>query len=139
MTRVVRPAVRVRYPETDRMGVAWHGHYLAWFEIGRTEWMRAAGVAYGRLEDERGIRFPVVEAAARYHAPARYDERLEVETRLVEVGGARVRFVYRVEGAEDGRLRATGSTMHAAVDERGRPRRLPSDLRTRLTEDCDAA
>ena len=139
MTRIVRPTVLVRYPETDRMGVAWHGHYLAWFEIGRTEWMREAGIPYGRLEDQRGIRFPVVAADARFLAPARYDERLNVETRLVEVSGVRVRFAYRVEGVDDGRLRATGTTMHAAVDAGGRPRRLPPDLRSRLLEDSDDA
>ena len=102
--------VRVRYPETDRMNVAWHGHYLAWFEIGRTEWMRAAGAPYRELEDSHGLFFPVVEAGARYLASARYDDRLNVETRLARLGGVRVRFDYRIVRAADGTLLATGFT-----------------------------
>ncbi len=73
--------VRVRYPEVDRMGVAHHSHYLAWFEIGRTEMMRCLGCSYGKMETE-GIFLPVVEVSCRYRAPARYDDLLEVETSL---------------------------------------------------------
>lgn len=119
--------VRVRYPEVDRMGVAHHSHHFVWFEMGRTELMRARHVTYRRLEEE-GIFLPVIEAACTYHAPARYDEIVSVETRLEEVQGVRVRFSYRVT-SEDGRLLATGTTRHAAVDRNGRPRRLPPALR----------
>ena len=124
--------LRVRYPETDRMGVAYHAHYLVWFELGRTELMRELGHPYGELEDDQGVRFPVVSAAVQYRAAARYDERLEVRTRLVEVGAARVRFDYELVRAEDRRLLASGFTEHASVGREGRPRRLPGELRRRL-------
>jgi len=123
--------VRVRYAETDQMGVAWHGHYLAWFEVGRTDLLRREGVAYRDLENE-GLRLPVIEAELRFLRPARYDDVLEIRTRVVEVRGARVRFDYEVhrEGTE-GPL-ATGATAHAASDTAGRARRLPETLRRLL-------
>lgn len=124
----------MRYPETDRMGVAWHGHYLAWFELGRTEWMRDAGCPYGELEDECGIFFPVIHAGASYKAPARYDDELSVRTRLTRLGGAKVRFEYEVVRDAGEQLLATGFTEHGAVDPDGRPCRLPGDLRDRLIE-----
>lgn len=120
--------LRVRYPEVDRMGVAHHSHYFVWLEIGRTELMRARGVDYRRLEDE-GVFLPVVEASCAYLAPARYDELLRVHTRIESAGGVRVSFSYRIERQPDGRLLATGTTRHAAVDRSGRPRRLPGTIR----------
>jgi acyl-CoA thioester hydrolase len=122
----------VRYPETDRMGVAYHAHYLVWFELGRTELMRELGCVYGELEERDGIAFPVIEASARYHAPARYDQLLEVTTRVAAVGGSRIRFEYRIERPADARMLASGFTEHAAVGRDGRPRRLPAALRERL-------
>ena len=124
--------VRVRYPETDRMGVAWHGHYLAWFEMGRTELMRDAGLAYGVLEDERAIYFPVVAVDVRYLASARYDEILTVETRVESVSRVRVRFAYRLRRESDPELLATGHTVHASVGGTGRPTRMPEDVRQKL-------
>ncbi len=123
--------VRVRYPEVDRMGVAHHASHFVWFEIGRTELMRAKGVTYRRLEDD-GIFLPVIEAACAYHAPARYDDLLRVVTRVEGASAVRIAFSYRVESEADGRLLATGTTSHAAVDRRGRPRRLPAALRELL-------
>lgn len=116
--------IRVRYPEVDRMGVAHHAHHFVWFEIGRTELMRSRGLPYARLEDE-GTFLPVIEAACAYRAPARYDDLLNVHTVLSRTGPVRVSFAYRVERASDGTVLATGSTTHAAVDAKGRPRRLP--------------
>lgn len=110
------------------MGVAHHTHHLAWFEIGRTELMRGAGLPYARLENE-GLFLPVIEARCQYLAPVRYDECLTVHTGLEPAEGARVRFSYRIERDEDGVVVATGSTTHAATDRRGRPRRLPDALR----------
>ena len=124
--------LRVRYPETDRMNVAYHGHYLAWYELGRTELMREAGCAYGALEEGAGIFFPVIEVGSRYLRPAHYDESLEVHTRLVRVDGARVRFEYDLFRPADRTLLATGFTEHAAVGRDGRPTRLPQALRARL-------
>jgi acyl-CoA thioester hydrolase len=123
--------VRVRYAETDQMGIAWHGDYLAWFEVGRTDLLRGCGCTYRELEAQ-GLRLPVIEVQARYLRPALYDDVLEIHTRLTGVGGARVSFEYEVRrDGTDGPL-ATGSTSHAAIDLRGRPRRIPDDLRRRL-------
>jgi len=131
VSRTGSTTVRVRYAETDQMGIAWHGEYLAWFEVGRTDLLRGCGCTYRELEAE-GLRLPVIEVQARYLRPALYDDVLEIRTRLTDVGGARVSFEYEVrrEGT-DGPL-ATGSTSHAAIDLRGRPRRIPEDLRRRL-------
>ena len=130
MSRRGSTTVRVRYAETDQMGIAWHGEYLAWFEVGRTDLLRGCGT-YRELEAQ-GLRLPVIEVQARYLRPALYDDVLEIHTRLTDVRGARVSFDYEVrrEGTE-GPL-ATGSTSHAAIDLRGRPRRLPEELRRRL-------
>ena len=130
--REFRTSLRVRYPETDRMGVVYHAHYFVWFELGRTELMRSLGATYGKLEDEGGISFPVIEAGARYRAPARYDDLLTVQTTLVEVSRARVRFDYQILRDEDGKLLVEGSTEHATVGPNGRPRRMPEELRRRL-------
>jgi len=124
--------VRVRYPETDRMNVAYHACYLVWFEIGRTELMRELGCTYAELEDRDGIGFPLTEVGARYLAPARYDDLLDVHTRLTAVSGARVRFEYRVVRRADERLLATGFSQHAAVGRDGKPTRMPEPLRKRL-------
>jgi len=123
--------VRVRYAETDQMGIAWHGEYLAWFEVGRTDLLRGCGCTYRELEAQ-GLRLPVIEVRARYLRPALYDDVLDIHTRLTDLGRARVSFDYEVrrEGTE-GPL-ATGSTSHAAIDLRGRPRRIPEDLRRML-------
>src|SRR5580765_79079 len=100
-SRSAKTTTRVRYPEADRMGVAHHTHYFVWFELGRTELMRQAGCAYGALEDEDGVFFPVIEAKAEYVASARYDEVLEIETRLAAVEGVRVRFEYVIRREGD--------------------------------------
>jgi acyl-CoA thioester hydrolase len=114
------------------MNVVYHTHYLVWFEIGRTELMRELGCSYASLEEAQEVYFPLREVGARYHAPARYDDRLCVHTRLMSVGGASVRFEYRICREDDERPIVTGFTEHAAVDPGGRPRRLPSELRGRL-------
>lgn len=119
-----RTTIRVRYPETDRMGRVHHAHFLIWFEVGRTELMREAGCSYAQLEEE-GIWMPVVEATCRYIGPAKYDDLVTVETKLETVTRVTARFVYRVSRARDGAVLATGSTRHAATDPRGVPRRLP--------------
>jgi acyl-CoA thioester hydrolase len=130
--RVGRTRIRVRYPETDRMGVAHHTHFLVWFELGRTELMRELGCPYSEVEDRDGILFPVVEAGATYLSPARYDEVLEIATRLVSMRGARIRFEYEITRVADGVPIAAGHTVHAATGRNGRPRRLPAELRAKL-------
>ena len=106
--------VRVRYGETDQMGVAHHANYLLYMEDGRTRLMAALGVAYADLE-RRGYGLPVRKAEVRFRAPARYDEELVVRTRVGRVGAASVAFHYEIERASDGVLCATGMTELACV------------------------
>lgn len=119
--------IRVRYPETDQMGVVHHTHYLVWFEIGRTELMRDIGCAYDDME-KQGVWMPVVDATCRYVSPARYDDWILVETRLEDVTRVTARFGYRVTRQSDGQLLATGATRHAATDRNGVPCRLPDSI-----------
>jgi acyl-CoA thioester hydrolase len=125
-------SIRVRYAETDQMGVAYHGGYFAWFEVGRTDLLRGQGMTYRDLECS-GLRLPVIETHARFLRPALYDDTLEIRTELTSLSGARVAFGYEVHRAGTEGALATGSTSHAAVDLQGRPRRLPEDLRRRLS------
>lgn len=128
MSQPCSSVVRVRYAETDQMGVAYHGGYFAWFEVGRTDLLRGSGLTYRELE-RQGLRLPVIETQARFLRPARYDDILQIETRVTEVGGVRVSFAYEVYREGTPGPLATASTVHAAVDAAGRPRRLPDDLR----------
>jgi acyl-CoA thioester hydrolase len=130
-SRESRSLVRVRYADTDRMGVAYYANYLVWFEVGRTDWLRAAGRSYREMEAD-GVGLPVIEAQCSYKLPARYDEELEVRTRGRLVSPVRVAFDYEVVRREDALVLATGSTIHAAVDRDGRPRRLPPDVKELL-------
>ena len=124
---------RVRYSETDQMGVAYHGHYLAWCEMARTEHMRRLGVRYRDLE-ERGVRLAVSEARVRFAKSARYDDRIKVTAWLTEAASRRISFGYRVERMDDAVLLATAETSLISVDAEGRPARLPPDVISRLEE-----
>jgi acyl-CoA thioester hydrolase len=118
--RVTR--LRVRYAETDRMGVVYYANYFVWFEVGRTDWLRETGWSYRAMEAD-GVSLPVIEAHCDYRQPSRYDDELEVRTRATLLSPIRVRFDYEV--ARDGTVLTTGHTVHAAVDVNGRPCRLP--------------
>lgn len=119
--------LRVRYPETDQMGFVYHAHYLAWCDIGRTELIRTLGRSYAELERE-GTLLAVSDASLRYHAPARYDDLIRVETRVEEVRSRTVTFAYVisrvVEGAEPERLVSARTTLIALTRD-GTPRRMP--------------
>lgn len=115
------------------MNVAYHGHYLVWFEIGRTELMREMGCDYGQLEQCEGLYFPLRTVSAHYCVSARYDDQLEVESWVARLGGASIDFEYRIHRIEDRVLIATGNTGHAAVTKAGRPCRLPRWVRDRLS------
>lgn len=132
MSRSSVSHLRVRYAETDQMGVAWHGNVFAWFEVGRTDLLRDLGTTYRDLEGQ-GLRLPVVEATARYLRPVLYDDLVEVRTRLSRHSGARVDFDYEIHRTGTEEPLVTGSTAHAAVDAGGRPRRLPEALRRLLS------
>jgi len=124
---------RVRYSETDQMGVAYHGHYLAWCEMARTEHMRRLGVRYRDLE-ERGVRLAVSEARVRFAKAARYDDPLRVTAWLTEAASRRISFGYKVERTDDGAVLATAETSLVSVDAQGRPARMPDDVVSRLKE-----
>lgn len=128
--------VRVRYAETDQMGVAYHANYLVWCEIGRTEFIRALGVSYAELEAE-GVMLAVTEAHLRFHASARYDELLRVETRLLGVQSRSVTFAYEIKrvpaaGAVDGPRLVTATTMLVSVARGGRLVAIPPRFRALL-------
>ncbi len=108
--------LRVRYAETDQMGVVYHSNYLVWFEIGRVELMRQLGFRYRDMEQADGCHIPVADLRIRYKQPAHYDEEVIVRTRLAEVHRSLLRFRYRVLRAGDGTLLAEGETTHLVVD-----------------------
>jgi acyl-CoA thioester hydrolase len=126
-----RTLVRVRYAETDRMGVVYYANYLVWFEVGRTEWLRETGWTYREME-AGGIALPVIEAHCEYRQPARYDDEIEIATRASLVTPVRIRFDYDVRRLPEGAPAASGYTVHAALDADGRPCRLPERVRALL-------
>ncbi len=128
--------IRVRFDEVDTMGIVHHPRYLVYFEIARTAYLRALGLPYAELM-ESGTHLAVIEASAKYLRPASYDDLLEVVTRCTECG--RTRLTLRYEVVRDGEVLATGSSRHAAVDDGGRPRRLPAELRELLAAESAAS
>jgi len=114
--------LRVRYAETDRMGVVYYANYLVWFEVARTDWLRDTGWSYREMESD-GVSLPVIEAHCDYRQPARYDDQIDVRTQATLLSPIRIRFDYEV--VRDGAVLSTGHTVHAAVDVNGRPCRLP--------------
>ena len=124
--------VRVRYAETDTMGVVYYANYLVWFEVARANLLREAGWSYREMEAD-GYRLPVLEANCVYRQPARYDDEIDVKTTGALLSPVRVKFEYDVVRPADHVLLATGYTVHASVDRGGRPCRLPERVRQLLT------
>ncbi|NLA12549.1 MAG: acyl-CoA thioesterase [Firmicutes bacterium] len=118
---ITETKLRVRYKETDAMGIAYYANYLVWFEVGRTEWMRALGPSYGELE-RSGIFLPVIRVTCEYKLPVRYDDELTVITRIENLGVVRLTFNYEIR--HGGQLVARGSTEHAFVNAKGKPAAL---------------
>jgi acyl-CoA thioester hydrolase len=110
------------------MGVVYYANYLVWFEVGRTDLLRASGWSYREMELE-GFALPVIDARCTYLESAKYDDELEVRTTGTMMSPVRVQFTYEVVRASDGATLATGSTVHATLDKRGRPCRLPERVR----------
>ena len=121
--------VRVRYAETDKMGVVYYANYLVWFEVARAELLRSLGWSYREMESE-GVALPVIEAQCAYHKPAKYDDELDVRAEGQMLSPVRMQFTYEVVRRGDTALTASGKTVHAAVDVNGRPCRLPERIRT---------
>ena len=130
----VETTLRVRYAETDQMGVVYYGNYLTFFEVGRVEWCRARGFRYRDMEREDGALLVVAEARCRYKAPARYDDLLCVRTSLKHARLSVIAFTYEITLAETGALLATGETVHFVTGVAGaaaglEPRPLPEKYR----------
>ena len=126
--------LRVRYAETDQMGIVYHAHYLVWCEIARTDLIRTLGASYRELE-ERGLRLAVAEASVRYISPAHYDDRIRVETRLSGVTSRTMIFEYTILNADSSERLATASTTLISLDSSNRVVTLPSDVRRALSGD----
>ena len=120
-----RTAIRVRYAETDAMGIVHHAVYPVWMELGRSDLLRELGQSYADWE-KRGVMLSVAEIRVRYRAPARYDELVEVCTRLKEAGRRKVIFAYRVQ--REGTLLAEGESVHVVTGPDGRAHAMPEDL-----------
>jgi acyl-CoA thioester hydrolase len=123
--------LRVRYAETDRMGIVYYANYLVWCEVGRVEFMRALGGSYAALEAQ-GYGLAVAEATVRYLAPARFDDQVRIETTLSGVRSRAVTFDYVVTLAETGARLATAYTALVSIDSSGRPTALPAEFRALL-------
>jgi acyl-CoA thioester hydrolase len=123
--------LRVRYAETDQMGVVYHANYLIWCEAGRTEYIRAAGTPYAQIERE-GVGLAVVDVTMRCHAPARYDEIIRIETSLTEVKSRTLTFEYVITRAETGERLVSARTVLASIDSHGRIASLPPAVRERF-------
>ena len=123
--------LRVRYAETDQMRVVYHANYLVWCEIGRVEFIRTLGTSYASLESS-GVTLAVAEASVRYHAPARYDDIVRVETSLSDVRSRTITFDYLISNAESGARLAAARTTLICLDSSGRPSVMPAALREAL-------
>lgn len=121
--------VRVRYAETDQMGVVYYANYFVWFEVGRVEYLRARGISYRDMEKDDDCKIAVVDARCRYKAPARYDDVITIRTRVSRQRGALVHFAYEAVRASDGVLLAEGETVHVCIDSQFQACPLPEKYR----------
>ena len=124
--------LRVRYAETDKMGIVYYANYLIWFEIGRTEFCRARGFSYRDMEENEDAFLVVAESYARYKAAAYYDDELLVRTHITEMRKRSLRFGYEIVRAADGQIIAEGETGHVVTDANGRVRSFPEGYAQRL-------
>lgn len=122
--------LRVRYAETDQMGIVYHANYLIWMEIGRIELVRSIGLSYKHVEENEGLLLSVIEASCRYILPARYDEEIVVSTAIRKANSRSIEFAYRIANCESGRVNATGSTRHIWLNREMRPCRIPDHYLT---------
>jgi acyl-CoA thioester hydrolase len=126
----VTTEVRVRYAETDQMGIVYYANYLVWFEIGRVEVLRALGLTYSQLETDHKCILPVIEATCRYRAPARYDDEILIETHPSLLRGSVLKFAYQIwrrasQKGEERKLLAEGETVHVVCDDQLSKKPLP--------------
>ena len=121
---IAESRAKVRYAETDQMGVAYYANYFVWFEVGRSQYCNDCGFSYRDMERETGLFLIVAEASCRYKAPARYEDELLIRTRVTESTRRTLRFSYEIERA-DGAIVATGETLHVLINAAGRPSSFP--------------
>lgn len=117
--------IRVRYAETDQMGVVYYANYFVWCEIGRVEYFRQLGFDYKQMEIADDCHLPVVEATCRYRAPARYDDEVMIETTITALRSSAIKFSYRLLRASDNQLLAEAETVHVSVDKQMQKKPLP--------------
>lgn len=129
MSEYSETLLRVRYVETDKMGVVYHANYYIYFEVGRVEYMRERGVNYRQMEVDDDCLIVVAESQCRYLRAARYDDPLRIRTRVAESRKRTIRFAYEIVHDATGELVATGETLHVICDSRGRPKSLPPKYR----------
>jgi acyl-CoA thioester hydrolase len=127
--RVFESSLRVRYAETDQMGVVYHANYIVWFEVGRVEMLRDLGFHYREMEQQDNTHIVVVDARCRFKAPALYDDLVTIRTRLLNVRDSLLHFGYEVARSSDGTLLAEGETVHLVVDAELKRIRLPDKYR----------
>jgi acyl-CoA thioester hydrolase len=119
--------IRVRYQETDNMGVVYYANYLVWFEVARTEYFRSMGLVYRKLE-EKGIYLMVASVSCKYRSPAKYDDTVTIETWIEDFKNTSLRFVYKLSVA--GREIATGDSVHVFTDKSKKPVRIPEEIKS---------
>jgi acyl-CoA thioester hydrolase len=129
MSDFAETSIRVRYAETDQMGVVHHGNYFTWFEAGRVELCRHLGFEYKQMEIEDDSLIVVAKASCRYRRPAHFDDILTVRTRITQAQRRTMRFGYEIINQASGELIATGETTHVICDRQGRPKSLPEKYR----------
>jgi acyl-CoA thioester hydrolase len=133
----VTSKIRVRYAETDQMGVVYYANYFVWFEIGRVEVLRSVGLSYDQMERDHKLILPVVDASCRYKSPAKYDDEILIETRPALLRGSVLKFAYRIyrnagQDGEERKLLAEGETVHVVCDERFERQPLPDNYAVAL-------
>ena len=129
--------IRVRYAETDKMGIVHHSNYLIWFEAGRSELCRARGFSYKEMEETDNALMVVAESYCRYKSPAFYEDVLTVRTQVAEIRSRSIRFIYEVFRESDETLLAEGETLHLVTDENKKVRLIPEIYRERLLAETE--
>jgi acyl-CoA thioester hydrolase len=132
-----RSTVRVRYAETDQMGVVYHSNFLVYFEIGRTDYFRKFGFTYRQMESEH-VYMPVTESYCKHYASAEYDDELEIFTSLEMLSRLKLKFLYEVIRKKDERKMAEGFTIHVPVNSEGKPCRIPAGYLQALRSEQEA-
>ena len=131
--------IRVRYAETDKMGIVHHSNYLIWFEAGRSDLCRARGFSYKEMEERDDALMVVAESYVRYKSPAFYEDILLIRTRVAEVRSRSIRFIYEVYRPSDNAVIAEGETLHVVTDKTKKVKLIPESYKTLLTSTTEPA